>query len=152
MNIHSDSSFCKETIEKFGKQDDTITLIADDAYGSIKNVKLAAKSNIDLVTTALIGKTPKIIQSEFEINEATNKVVKCPSGKTPYKTSYLKKLSTEEYMALQKKRNCVEDLPSVSRHKYQVDTMPIRGLVHSKTWFYFKIGAINVKKVLKIAA
>ena len=200
VNSHSDSNFCKETIEKLGKQDDTITLIADGAYGSTTNVELAAENNIDLVTTALIGKTPEIIQSEFEINETTYKVVKCPSGETPYKTSYyektglyrasfnkktcehcplreqcgaklqkksafvlisaktiqrasyLKKLSTKEYIALQKKRNGVEGLPSVLRRRYQVDTMPVRGLVRSKIWFSFKIGAINVKRVLKIAA
>jgi hypothetical protein len=200
VNSHSDSSFCKETIEKLGKQDDTITLIADGAYGSVENVELAAKNNIDLVTTALIGKTPEIIQSEFVINETAHKVVKCPSGKFPYKTSYyektglyrasfnkkscehcplreqcgaklqkksafvlisaktiqrasyLKRLSTEEYIALQKKRNGVEGLPSVLRRRYQVDTMPVRGLVRSKIWFSFKIGAINVKRVLKIAA
>ena len=200
VNSHSDSSFCKETIEKLGKQDDTITLIADGAYGSVENVELAAKNNIDLVTTALIGKAPEIIQSEFVINETTHKVVKCPLGKTPYKTSYyeksglyrasfnkktcehcplreqcgaklqkksafvmisaktiqrasyLKKTTTDEYKALQKKRNGVEGLPSVLRRRYNVDTMPVRGLVRSKIWFSFKIGAINVKRVLKVAS
>jgi hypothetical protein len=30
--------------------------------------------------------------------------------------------------------------------------IPVRGLVRSKIWFSFKIGAINAKKVLKMAA
>ena len=200
VNSHSDSSFCKETIEKLGKQEESITIITDGAYGSIENVEFAAENNINLITTALIGKTPEIILSEFELDEATHEVVKCPLGNVPYKTSYyektglyrasfnkktcehcplreqcgaklqkksayvlitaktiqrasyLKKLSAKEYTSLQKKRNGVEGLPSVLRRRYHVDTMPVRGLVRSKIWFSFKIGAINVKKVLKMVA
>lgn len=200
VNSHSDSSFCKETIEKLGKQEESITIITDGAYGSIENVELAAENNINLITTALIGKPPEIILSEFELDEATHEVVKCPLGNVPYKTSYyektglyrasfnkktcehcplreqcgaklqkksayvlitaktiqrasyLKKLSAEEYTSLQKKRNGVEGLPSVLRRRYHVDTMPVRGLVRSKIWFSFKIGAINVKRVLKMVA
>ena len=200
VNSHSDSSFCKETIEKLGKQEEPTTLITDGAYGSLENVELAAENNINLITTALIGKTPEIILSQFELDEATHEVVKCPLGNVPYKTSYyeqsglyrasfnkktcehcplreqcgaklqkksayvlitvktiqrasyLKKLSAEEYTALQKKRNGVEGLPSVLRRRYHVDNMPVRGLVRSKIWFSFKIGAINVKKVLKMVA
>jgi hypothetical protein len=196
VNGHSDSSFCKETIEKLGNQETPTTLIADGAYGSLENVEHAGKNNIDLITTALIGKTPEMIQSEFVLNEATHEVVKCPLGNEPYKTSYyensglyrasfnkkvcehcplreqcgaklqkksayvlitaktiqrasyLKRLSSEEYISLQKKRNGVEGLPSVLRRRYHVDNMPVRGLVRSKIWFSFKIGAINVKRVL----
>lgn len=200
VNSHSDSSFCKETIEKLGKQEEPITLITDGAYGSLENVELASENNINLITTALIGKTPEIVLSEFELNEATHEVIKCPLGNIPYKTSYyektglyrasfnknicercplreqcgaklqkksayvlitaktiqrasyLKKLSIGEYTSLQKKRNGVEGLPSVLRRRYHVDTMPVRGLVRSKIWFSFKIGAINVKRVLKMVA
>jgi hypothetical protein len=200
VNSHSDSSFCKETIEKLGKQEEPVTLITDGAYGSLENVELAAENNINLITTALIGKTPEIVLSEFELDEETHEVVKCPLGNVPYKTSYyeksglyrasfnkkicehcplreqcgaklqkksayvlitaktiqrasyLKKLSAEEYITLQKKRNGVEGLPSVLRRRYHVDTMPVKGLVRSKIWFSFKIGAINVKRVLKMVA
>lgn len=200
VNSHSDSSFCKETIEKLGKQEEPVTLITDGAYGSLENVELASKNNINLITTALIGKTPEIVLSEFELDEATHEVIKCPLGNVPYKTSYyektglyralfnkktcehcplreqcgaklqkksayvlitaktiqrasyLKRLSAEEYTSLQKKRNGVEGLPSVLRRRYHVDTMPVRGLVRSKIWFSFKIGAINVKRVLKMMA
>ncbi|MFV0344500.1 MAG: hypothetical protein ACK5JH_16710 [Anaerocolumna sp.] len=64
----------------------------------------------------------------------------------------MKKLSAEEYTTLQKKRNGVEGLPSVLRRRYHVDPMPVRGLVRSKICFSFKIGAINVKRVLKMVA
>ena len=65
------------------------------------------------------------------------------------RASYLEKISTEEYRSLSKKRNGVEGLPSVLRRRYHVDTMPVRGYVRSKIWFSLKIGAINVKRVLK---
>lgn len=74
------------------------------------------------------------------------------TAKTIQRASYLKRLSAEEYTSLQKKRNGVEGLPSVLSRRYHVDTMPVRGLVRSKIWFSFKIGAINVKRVLKMVA
>ncbi|WHE06213.1 transposase [Thermoanaerobacterium thermosaccharolyticum] len=200
VNTHSDSSFCKETIEKLGKQEKEITIIADGAYSSIENIELAEKNNIELITTALIGKLPDEIQSEFKLDEVTHEIIKCPKGEKPYKTryyektglyrasfnkktcehcplrekcgaklqkksayvlitaktiqraSYLKKMSTEKYSVLQKIRNGVEGIPSILRRKYHVDVIPVRGLVRSKIWFSFKIGAINAKKVLKMAA
>lgn len=199
QNSHSDSSFCKETIEKLGFQDDKTTLIADGAYASVENMELATNNNIELVTTALLGKSPDVIQADFVIDTGTREVIECPAGHKPYKTryyeetglyrasfskekcescphreacgakllkksayvtvsektiqraSYLKKLSSEEYHSLSKKRNGVEGLPSVLRRRYGVDHMPVRGLVRSKIWFSFKIGAINVKRVLERA-
>ena len=197
VNSHSDSSFCKETIEKLGKQETKTTLIADGAYASTENVDLAADNNIKLITTALLGKTPDVIQASFQIDSNRREVIKCPAGYKPYKTSYyeetglyraslnkksceqcplreqcgakiqkksayvlitekmvqrasyLQKLSSEEYRSLSKKRNGVEGLPSVLRRRYHVDNMPVRGLVRSKMWFSLKVGAINVKRVLK---
>ena len=196
-NSHSDSSFCKETIEKLGLRESKTILIADGAYASTENVALAAENNIELITTTLLGKTPDVIQASFQIDSTNRKVLMCPAGKKPYKTSYyeetgiyraslykkaceqcplrekcgakiqkksafvtitekmvqrasyLEKISTEEYRSLSKKRNGVEGLPSVLRRRYHVDTMPVRGYVRSKIWFSLKIGAINVKRVLK---
>ena len=196
-NSHSDSSFCKEIIEKLGIQDVKTTLLADGAYASIENEALAANNNIELITTALLGKSPSEIQAYFKIDSEKKEVLQCPAGKKPYKTSYyekiemyrasynrktcetcplreqcgaklqkksafvmvsekmvqratyLKKLSSEEYRTLSKKRNGVEGLPSVLRRRYNVDHMPVRGLLRSKIWFSFKIGAINVKRMLK---
>lgn len=197
QNSHSDSSFCKETIEKLGKQETSMTLLADGAYSSIDNMELAAECNIELITTALLGKSPDEIMADFQLDEQSKKVIKCPAGFSPYKTryyeesgmyrasfnkatceqcplrkkcgaklqkksafvmisekmvqraTYLMKLSTEEYRVLAKKRNGVEGLPSVLRRRYRIDCIPVRGLMRSKIWFSFKIGAINVKRVLK---
>ena len=74
------------------------------------------------------------------------------SEKMVQRASYLKKLSTEAYRTLSQKRNGVEGMPSVLRRRYHVDHIPVRGLVRTKIWFGFKIGAINAKRVLKGAA
>lgn len=71
------------------------------------------------------------------------------STKKIQRASYLVKLSTEEYKLLSQKRNGVEGIPSVLRRKYDVDHIPVTGLVRSKIWYSFKIGAINAKRVIK---
>jgi len=196
QNTHSDVAFCRSVIENEGPQAETMTLIADGAYGSDERVDQASQQNINLVTTALIGKTPDPLMSEFEIDEQTHQLQKCPSGhapiscqykfqtdsyyahfdksicmtcpqrkhcgvkfqkktglihisaKTVRRAAYLKQLSQPEYKALTRKRNAVEGIPSVLRRKYRVDHMPVRGYVRTKIWYYLKIGAINVKRVL----
>lgn len=198
-NSHSDSSFCKETIEKLGPQKTKITVLTDGAYSSVENMELAKINNIELVTTTLLGRAPDVIQADFQVDKEKRKVLRCPAGNKPYKTSYyektgiyrasyhkktcencplrdkcgaklqkksafvmvtenmihratyLKKLSSEEYVVLSKKRNGVEGIPSLLRRRYNIDHMPVRGLVRTKIWFSFKIGAINVKRVLKRA-
>lgn len=69
--------------------------------------------------------------------------------KSLYKRAvYTKKLSSEEYKEYARKRNGVEGVPSILRRRYEIDRMPVRGLVRSKMWFGFKIGAINAKRVI----
>jgi hypothetical protein len=70
------------------------------------------------------------------------------SQSTVKRAAFVKKLSTEEYKEYARKRNGVEGIPSILRRRYGVDHMPVRGLVRSKMWFGFKIGAINVKRVI----
>ncbi len=197
VNSHTDTAFCRETIEKLGLQESELTLIADGGYASAENSELAKNHNIKLITTALTGKIPNVIFSGFQIDIEKREVLICPSGNKPYKTtyhkatemyranfdksqcencshledcgatmqtesafvivstkmiqraSYLIKLSTEEYKLLSKKRNGVEGIPSVLRRKYDVDDIPVKGLVRSKIWYSFKIGAINAKRVIK---
>ena len=104
VNSHSDSRFCKETIEKLGKQETKTTLIADGAYASTENVDLAADNNIELITTALLGKTPDVIQASFQIDSNKREVIKCPAGYKPYKTSYYEE--TGLYRASLNKKSC----------------------------------------------
>ena len=44
------------------------------------------------------------------------------------RASYIKNISTVEYIKLQKKRNGVEGIPSILRRKYNVDRVPVRSL------------------------
>jgi len=64
------------------------------------------------------------------------------------RASYERKLSTDEYKEHARTRNGVEGVPSVLRRRYHVDEMPVRGLLRSKMWFGFKIGAINAKRFI----
>jgi hypothetical protein len=67
------------------------------------------------------------------------------------RAAYAEKLSTEEYKEYSRKRNGIEGVMSVLRRRYDVDDMPVRGLLRSKMWFGFKIGAINTKRVIVAA-
>lgn len=63
--------------------------------------------------------------------------------------SIREKMDTQEYTQLANQRAGVEGIPSVFRRRYNVDRMPIRGLVRSKIWFGFKVAANNIKKLFK---
>lgn len=58
-------------------------------------------------------------------------------------------METEEYRELANSRAGVEGIPSVMRRRYNVDRMPVRGLVRVKIWFGFKIAAMNFKSLIK---
>lgn len=71
------------------------------------------------------------------------------SVKMVERARYLKKISSKEYIKLTRMRNGVEGIPSVLRRKYQIDRIPARGHMKSKIFFLFKIGAYNIRKLLK---
>ena len=71
------------------------------------------------------------------------------SSKSYSNSKVRNEMKTKEYIQLTNKRAGVEGIPSVIRRKYQVDTMPVRGLLCSKLWFGFKIGAYNFNKLLR---
>ena len=64
------------------------------------------------------------------------------------RSRYLALMKTERYRELGRFRNGVEGVPSILRRRYRVDEIPVSGLTQSKIWFSFKIGAINVKRML----
>ena len=94
QNTHSDIAFCKEVIEELGKQEDPVTLIADGAYGSVETVQLAQANNIELVTTALTGKSPDEIVANFSIDETTKTMAACPAGHAPTDCKYKENIDT----------------------------------------------------------
>ena len=62
---------------------------------------------------------------------------------------YIKKLSTEEYKELTKKRNAIEGVMSVLRRRYRVDDIPVFGYIQTKLFFKLKVAAYNFNKLLK---
>lgn len=90
-NTHSDSEFCKEHLDQRTEDSEQETMIADGAYGGSENQKLAESKNVNLVTTALTGKETDLIFSEFVMSEDGTKVLTCPAGNTPIKTTFYPK-------------------------------------------------------------
>ena len=71
------------------------------------------------------------------------------SAKMVQRAAYLKKLGTEEYKELTKKRNAVEGIMSTLRRRYRVDEIPAFGRIRTKMFFNLKIGAFNIVKLIK---
>lgn len=71
------------------------------------------------------------------------------SAKMVQRAAYRKKLGTDEYNALSRKRNAVEGIVSVLRRRYRVDEIPVYGRIRSKMFFNMKIGAFNVVKLIR---
>lgn len=88
VNTHSDSQFVKDAIEVFGEQEETLTLVADGAYGGEDNIAMAKDKNINLVTTNFQGKKPEDILADFEFSPDGKKVLKCAGGQVPATNSY----------------------------------------------------------------
>ena len=86
---------------------------------------------------------PVILQKKTALIKLTQSAIN--------RAAYAEKLTTEEYKSYARKRNGVEGVPSVLRRRYGIDRMPVRGLVRSKMWMGFKIGAINIKRVITAA-
>ena len=128
QNTHSDAAFCRSVIANEGSQAETMTLIADGAYGSDELVDLARQQNISLVTTALIGKTPDPLMSEFEIDEQHHQLRKCPAGHAPLSCQY--KSQTDSYYAHFDKSIC---MTCPHRKHCGVKFQKKTGLVHIST-------------------
>lgn len=90
QNNYSDSQFLKDSVARTEKQDESIKLITDGAYGGGDNTKLAKDKNIDLITTALIGRNAPDVLADFEFNEDGTKLLKCTVGHSPKSCSYTK--------------------------------------------------------------
>ena len=56
-------------------------------------------------------------------------------------------MKTEQFKALARIRNGVETIPYILRRKYQIDHMPVRGLLATKLRFGIKLAALNFKKL-----
>ena len=84
-NNRSDSDIIKEVLPEL-KGEDKKEVVADGAYGSVENQKIAEENNIELSPTNLPGRPTDPIHAEFELNEEQTKVKKCPAGHKPRTT------------------------------------------------------------------
>ena len=71
------------------------------------------------------------------------------SEKMVQRALQMTEMATDEYKQVARQRNAVEGIPSALRRRYDVDHIPVRGKMRSKLFFGFKIGAMNVNKLLK---
>ncbi|HCC50947.1 MAG TPA: DDE transposase [Porphyromonadaceae bacterium] len=83
---------------------------------------------------------PKLSNKTAVIHISVNAVVRA---------KHQREMKTPESKELYKFRNGVESLPSILRRKYNVDNMPVRGLLRGKLWFGLKIAALNFQKYRK---
>lgn len=93
-NVTSDASFIKDYIENANYTDETTMLLADGAYASEENTKLAAEKNITLLTTGLLGRKPREILGQFRLDESGKMVSECPAGNKPKSGSYIRQTDT----------------------------------------------------------
>ena len=89
-NNYSDNAFLKDELEALGKQQDTVTIVADGAYGSSESRKLAEENNITIVNTNLTGRESEDIAADFIFSEDGTSVLSCPAGHKPKSCSYNK--------------------------------------------------------------
>lgn len=94
INTRSDASFIKEYLENSEVSEETAALIADGAYAGEKASRLAADKNITLLTTGLLGRKPKEILGQFELDESGYKIISCPAGNAPKSGSYIKQTNS----------------------------------------------------------
>ena len=104
-NIHSDIAFCKEVIAEESWQEEPVILIADGAYGSDQTQELAKEKNIQLITTALIGKSPDAVVADYVIDEEQHTLLRCPAGRSPQSCQY--KVTQASYYAHFDKSYCM---------------------------------------------
>jgi hypothetical protein len=90
QNNYSDSHFLQDSVNRSEKYEETVKLVTDGGYSGGDNTNLAKSKNIDLITTALIGKDAPDVLANFQFNEDGTKLLKCAAGHEPKGCSYTK--------------------------------------------------------------
>jgi hypothetical protein len=112
----SDSTALPEMIEHLeDRQRKPEQLLADTAYGSDDNVEHCAAKGVELVAPVKArheGNEDALSALDFEIDETTREVQRCPAGNTPCTTGYSEK--RDEGYALFERATC-EACPNFGR-------------------------------------
>lgn len=88
QNIYSDSHFMQDHLAGQPVHGETVTLVADGAYGGEHNISMAKEHGIKLVTTNFTGRKPADIFAEFVFDESGTELLECIHGKHPVYTHY----------------------------------------------------------------
>jgi hypothetical protein len=96
-NTYDDSQFCQNVLDKMGTQEQSVQLVSDGAFFSVKNVEAASERNIELITGAVTNDVPNPLFTEFEVDEETNLITKCPAGNIPMTSRFNNKDSKGGY-------------------------------------------------------
>jgi hypothetical protein len=125
-NTHSDMAFSRSVIgAESDRAEQPVTILADGAYGSDELMALAEQKQINLVTTALTGKTPDPVMSDYVIDDNAQTIIQCPAGQAPISCQY--KATSDSYYAHFNKMTCSR---CPLRHHCGVKFQKKTGLVH----------------------
>jgi len=103
-NIFSDPKFLQTRLPEIKYKTPLKKLIVDGSYYGPDSLKIAAKEEVEIIPTALTGKTPKYSTAEFGVDD-NNNIEHCPEGFAPLKTKYLE--DTETIAAWFEKSKCL---------------------------------------------
>lgn len=87
-NIYADNRFMKDYLARQETFEDGAFLVADGAYNSEANSRMAASHNIRLVTTNFTGHKPDEIYADFKFSDDGHFLTKCINGCTPEECIY----------------------------------------------------------------
>jgi hypothetical protein len=90
-NTHSDTEFGNTFVSKHTLMGDLDTLVADGAYYRASTVTCAEKKNVAFHVSKMTGSSipdERIRIDEFEMNEETHQIVRCPAGHPPLYSEY----------------------------------------------------------------
>jgi hypothetical protein len=98
-NVVSDVELIQNRIETIHGNTQCEVLYADGGFYSPDVNDLADKTGVAMRYTDMTGTKPRvrIPSSEFEIDESTDHILRCPEGKTPIRTSVSKSQSVAHY-------------------------------------------------------
>ena len=88
-------------------------------------------------------------RDQCQPKQYTRTFKKVVSTKAKRRAEQQRKRKTAQFSQFSNFRNGVESIPSILRRKYNIDRMPVRGLIRSKLFFACKLGALNFKKFCK---
>lgn len=134
VNTHSDSSFVKDYIEE-APNGETTALIADGAYDSTENRKLAADKNIGLITTGLSGRMPREIIGDFTFSEDGKNVESCPNGNSPKSSNYIKQ---SDSVRISFEKDKCEGCPYRDKCRPKIKTRTASMIISKKSHDYIK--------------